>query len=83
MAKVCTHQPAPTAEQKAAAAEIRENGGSLTADDLAHSGAFSCVGVSWSRAAANRSIKQRQAEGKWSGAHAHADGSIYLPREEA
>lgn len=81
MSRICRHQPPPTDEQRAQAREIAANGGSLTADELAHSAAFEYVGSSWSRARAQRSIAERQAEGKWLDAHCHGNGQIYLPRE--
>lgn len=80
MPRMCKHQPAPTDEQRAAIAEVRANGGNLTADEMAHSSAFQRVGMSWTRARARRSIRDAQYAGRWEGAHCHEDGSIYLPR---
>lgn len=80
--RVCRHQPSPTEQQREWAVEIAANGGSLTADELAHSHAFQYVGSSWSRRRAQQSIAEMQAEGKWLDAHCHSDGTIYLPTRD-
>lgn len=80
----CPHLPEPTEQQRADAAEIAANGGTLTLAELVHSQAFAYVGCSWTRQRAERSIREHQAENRtsWVGAHAHPDGSIYVPRAE-
>lgn len=83
VSRVCKHQPRPTDEERAAAAEVKANGGTLTADELAHSNAFSYIGSSWSRARANHSIREMRARGRWLEAHCHDDGTIYVPRERS
>lgn len=83
MPRICSKQPAPTKRQLAIAREVFLNGGNLTADEIAHSAAFDRVALAWSRRRANQWIKREQEAGKWKDAHAHADGSIYVPRIKA
>lgn len=78
--KLCKHQPAPTEHHKQIAQEVHDNGGTITAEELAHSAAFDRAAMAWSRTRAVAWIKREQAEGRWMNAHAHGDGSIWVER---
>lgn len=62
-------------------AEVAANGGSLTAEDVAHTATFDRVAMAWTRRRAQAWIRREQAAGKWQGAHAHDDGTIHVRRE--
>lgn len=61
-------------------AEVKANGGCMTAVEFAHSAAFERAGMCWTRRAAEASIKRQQQYKRWLGAHAHDDGSVWIPR---
>lgn len=77
---ICRHQPPWTEQDYEVAREVRANGGSLTLDEIVHTRAYERVAMAWTRARANRWIAREREQGRWLDAHAHKDGSIYVPR---
>lgn len=69
-----------TDEHRARCAEVAANGGTLTAEETAHTDAFECKGNAWEREHAEAWIKAQQTAGKWQDAHAHDDGTVWIPR---
>jgi len=76
----CRRAPKPTDADRAVIAEIRANGGDLTLAEYVHTQAFQRVAMYWTGPRARAGIREAQAEGRWADAHAHPDGSIYVPR---
>jgi hypothetical protein len=73
----CPLTPVPTAAQRAAADDCVAHGGNITAAEMAHTSAFDAVGMAWTRARAERAIRDRYVGRD---AHAHDDGRIYVRR---